>query len=72
VRISRVPGKAGADLAVCTSRQYTGTVGVYTNTFEYQKKPECPVCGGEVTEMTAPGDQTLEEFIEGLKLRADV
>lgn len=53
-------------------RQYTGTEGVYTHTFEYEKRPECPVCGGEVKEVTAPGDQTLEEFIEELKLRPDV
>lgn len=53
-------------------RQYSGTEGVYTYTFEYQQRPECPVCGGEVTEMQEPSDETLEDFIEKLKAQPSV
>lgn len=54
------------------ARLYTGTDGIYTHTFESEKRPECPVCGGQVTEVTAPSDQTLEDFIEDLKARPDM
>ena len=57
---------------ICVCRTYSGTEGVYTYTFEYQQRPECPVCGGEVTEMEEAGDQTLEDFIEKLKARPSV
>jgi len=53
-------------------RLYTGTDGVYTHTFESEKKPECPVCGGESKEISAPASQTLEDFLEDLKGRADM
>lgn len=52
--------------------QYSGTESPYTHTFQYEKKPDCPVCGGEVTEIMAPRDQTLEDFIEDLKARPTV
>lgn len=54
------------------ARQYSGTESPYTHTFQYEKKPDCPVCGGEVTEITASRDQTLEDFIEDLKARPTV
>ena len=53
-------------------RSYSGTDGIYTHTFEYEKRPECPVCGGEITNVSAPSSQTLEEFIDELKNRKDV
>lgn len=54
------------------ARQFSGTESPYTHTFQYEKKPDCPVCGGEVTEITASRDQTLEDFIEDLKARPTV
>ncbi len=43
---------------------YIGTDGVYTYTFEHEKRPECPVCGGEVIEVTVGHDWTLERLVE--------
>ncbi|KAI9252136.1 hypothetical protein BY458DRAFT_582565 [Sporodiniella umbellata] len=50
---------------------YTGDGGIYTYTFEHQKKAECPVCGNE--SKTAELDQsiTVEELIDYLAERAD-
>ena len=43
---------------------YTGDSGVYTYTFEHQKKDDCPVCGLLPKEMTVPRDMTLAELVE--------
>ncbi|KAK4701934.1 NEDD8-activating enzyme E1, partial [Phenoliferia sp. Uapishka_3] len=45
---------------------YTGNEGIYTYTFEHQKKPECPVCGGEATTITRPSTSTLQDLIDYL------
>lgn len=50
---------------------YTGNDSVYTYTFEYQKKPDCPVCGHLAIPISIPGDYTLEEFIEKLDEQPD-
>ncbi|OZJ04065.1 hypothetical protein BZG36_04655 [Bifiguratus adelaidae] len=46
---------------------YNGNDGVYTYTFEHQKKPDCPVCGIETINMTIRHSETLQEFIERLQ-----
>ena len=46
---------------------FTGDDSLYTFTFELEKKPECPVCGGESVELEAQGSSSLEDFIEQLK-----
>lgn len=51
---------------------YTGNDGVYTYTFEHERKPDCPVCGNQATVVEAKGDWTLQEFIDILKERPDV
>lgn len=43
-----------------------GTEGVYSFTFELEKKEECPVCGGETVELSISKDMTVEELIEYL------
>jgi ubiquitin-activating enzyme E1 C len=44
-----------------------GTEGVYSFTFELEKKEECPVCGGETVELSISRDMTVEELIEYLQ-----
>ncbi|KAL4762547.1 NEDD8-activating protein UBA3 [Aspergillus foveolatus] len=50
---------------------YAGEEGVYTYTFEAEKKPDCPVCGNLARKMTVNPDATLEEFIETLGERPE-
>ncbi|KAG0165137.1 hypothetical protein DFQ28_008952 [Apophysomyces sp. BC1034] len=50
---------------------YTGTDGVYTYTFEHQKKPECPVCGNVIRSDELDPKMTLEELIDWLKEKPD-
>lgn len=46
---------------------YNGVTGVYTYTFQYEKKETCPVCGNtEITYDLSP-DIKLEEFMEMLQ-----
>lgn len=51
---------------------YTGSDSVYSFTFEYGKRADCPVCGGESIEVDAQADWTLETFLEKLEARQDV
>ncbi|KAL3489486.1 hypothetical protein BJX62DRAFT_208856 [Aspergillus germanicus] len=50
---------------------YAGEEGVYTYTFEAEKKSDCPVCGNLARKLTVNGDFTLEEFIEMLGERPE-
>ncbi|CAI7564251.1 unnamed protein product [Penicillium manginii] len=50
---------------------YAGEEGVYTYTFEAEKKPDCPVCGNLARKMTVNADMTLGDFIESLGERAE-
>ncbi|KAG8903291.1 hypothetical protein FRB99_003476 [Tulasnella sp. 403] len=43
-----------------------GTDGVYSYTFEHERKPECPVCGGEVMDAEIGKEWTVEKLIEWL------
>ncbi|KAI9375485.1 hypothetical protein BJX61DRAFT_493910 [Aspergillus egyptiacus] len=45
---------------------YAGEEGVYTYTFEAEKKPDCPVCGSLARKIHVKPEATLEEFIETL------
>jgi len=45
---------------------YMGQTGVYTHTFEYQKKADCMVCGGGRLTLTKPPGTTLEELLDSL------
>lgn len=46
---------------------YTGEEGVYTHTFEHERKEGCPVCGTLATNIEISSDLTLDEFITKLK-----
>ncbi|KAJ5665820.1 NEDD8 activating enzyme (UbaC) [Penicillium maclennaniae] len=50
---------------------YAGEEGVYTYTFEAEKKPDCPVCGNLARKLNADPNLTLGEFIESLGERAE-
>ncbi|KAF9053830.1 hypothetical protein BDZ89DRAFT_1056385 [Hymenopellis radicata] len=49
-----------------------GTEGVYSYTFEHEKRSDCPVCGGEALDMTLKADCTVEELIEMLTEKQDI
>ncbi|CAG8559186.1 6374_t:CDS:2 [Acaulospora morrowiae] len=51
---------------------YTGNEGVYTHTFEYEKKPDCPVCGNQTLPLEVRKDITVEDFIELLQEKPDI
>ena len=46
-----------------------GTDGVYSYTFEHEKRAECPVCGGESLELSINSELTVESLIEMLTER---
>ncbi|KAK0551098.1 NEDD8 activating enzyme [Tilletia horrida] len=45
---------------------YTGNEGVYTYTFEHEKRPDCPVCGGESRDVVVGRDWPLQRLIDML------
>jgi ubiquitin-activating enzyme E1 C len=49
-----------------------GTDGVYSYTFQHEKRPDCPVCGQETHEMDIGKEWTLERLIEILVERQDM
>jgi len=51
---------------------YMGMDGVYSYTFQHQQRPECPVCGGEVVEMSVGKEWTVDRFMEALMERQDI
>jgi ubiquitin-activating enzyme E1 C len=52
--------------------QYTGNDSLYTFTFEHEKRPECPVCGGESIEFEVERDVKFERVLEMLTERQDM
>lgn len=51
---------------------YTGNESIYTYTFQHQKKPECPVCGGEKITVTRDRNSSLQDLIDMLLERQDL
>ncbi|KAK2467317.1 hypothetical protein APHAL10511_000552 [Amanita phalloides] len=49
-----------------------GTEGVYSYTFEYEQRADCPVCGGESIDMQISADLTVEELIDKLSEKQDI
>ncbi|KAE8227023.1 hypothetical protein CF319_g453 [Tilletia indica] len=45
---------------------YTGNEGVYTYTFEHEKRPDCPVCGGESRDFVVQPDWPLQRVVDML------
>jgi ubiquitin-activating enzyme E1 C len=50
---------------------YTGDAGIYTYTFEHQKKDDCPVCGEEPKDLHVNPDSTLGELVESFAERPE-
>jgi ubiquitin-activating enzyme E1 C len=46
---------------------YNGVTGLYTYTFQYEKKETCPVCGAKGTVFEVDGNLKLEDFMDLLK-----
>lgn len=51
---------------------YTGNESVYTYTFQHQKKPDCPVCGQEVLEVSFSKDWVLQQVVDWLLEKQDM
>lgn len=49
-----------------------GTDGVYSFTFEHERRPECPVCGGESVDISISREWTVERLIEMLVEKQDM
>lgn len=49
-----------------------GTDGVYSYTFEHERRDDCPVCGGEALEIVIAPDFTVEQMIEMLVEKQDI
>jgi ubiquitin-activating enzyme E1 C len=49
-----------------------GTDGIYSYTFEHEKRDDCPVCGGEALEMTISSEMTVEQLIDTLVEKQDM
>lgn len=49
-----------------------GVEGIYSYTFEHEKKSNCPVCGGESLSLSINREMILEELIELLTERQDM
>lgn len=60
------------DFLLSLDLQCTGNDSLYTFTFEHEKRPECPVCGGESIEFEVPKDAKLERVMEMLTERQDM
>jgi len=49
-----------------------GTDGVYSYTFEHEKRDDCPVCGGEALELSVSSELTVEQLIDMLVEKQDI
>jgi NEDD8-activating enzyme E1 len=52
---------------------YNGTMGVYTYTYQNEKRPDCPVCGRPVPRtLRLKGESTLAEFVDTISSDPDI
>ncbi|CDZ96210.1 nedd8 activating enzyme [Phaffia rhodozyma] len=51
---------------------YVGNDSIYTYTFKPEQRPDCPVCGGEVIDVTIKKEWKIEDLYEWLKARQDL
>ena len=49
-----------------------GTDGVYSYTFEHERREDCPVCGGEALEISISREWTVDRLIEMLVEKQDM
>uniref|UniRef100_A0A7S4ITB9 NEDD8-activating enzyme E1 catalytic subunit n=2 Tax=Odontella aurita TaxID=265563 RepID=A0A7S4ITB9_9STRA len=50
-----------------TYMMYMGSTGVYSHTFVYERKDDCPVCTSTVRKMTVTKKTTLNELLQQLR-----
>lgn len=50
---------------------YSGDEGVYTYTFENERKPDCPVCGNLAKAINVNPEMTLQDFLDNLGERPE-
>ncbi|KAI6575848.1 hypothetical protein MCOR09_001401 [Pyricularia oryzae] len=48
---------------------YTGDAGIYTFTYKYERKPDCPVCGNEARQLEVDPSWTLQELVDHLAVQ---
>lgn len=51
---------------------YAGTEGTYTYTFDLEKRPDCPVCGGEARVVHTSPRNSLQTLVDLLRDRPDM
>ncbi|KAI9004112.1 hypothetical protein BC832DRAFT_600242 [Gaertneriomyces semiglobifer] len=51
---------------------YIGEAGVYTYTFELEKREDCPVCGSARLKLSVPGTTSVQQLIDMLLDREDL
>ena len=51
--------------------QYTGDSGIYTFTFEHEKKEDCPVCGNLPKDLSVNSDSTLQDLVDSFAERPE-
>ena len=51
---------------------YTGNEGVYTFTFDYERRADCPVCGGDIRSLTLTPQDTLATLVDLLSTLPDM
>ncbi|KAI1335623.1 NEDD8-activating enzyme E1 catalytic subunit [Xylariaceae sp. FL0016] len=51
---------------------YSGDESIFTNTFKYDRKPDCPVCGTDSKPLRVDGNQTLKELLESFAVQPDL
>lgn len=49
-----------------------GNDGIYSYTFEHEKREDCPVCGGEALRLCISPELTVEQLIEMLVEKQDM
>ncbi|CCM04587.1 uncharacterized protein FIBRA_06768 [Fibroporia radiculosa] len=49
-----------------------GTDGVYSYTFEHEKRDDCPVCGGQALDISISKEWTVDRLIEMLVEKQDI
>lgn len=50
---------------------YSGNDSIYTYTFKHEKKPDCPVCGGQARPLEVNPKLTLQEVLDSLAVRPE-
>lgn len=50
---------------------YSGNDSIYTYTFKHERKPDCPVCGGESRPLETSPKSTLQDLLDSLAVRPE-